>query len=151
VFRVAVTALLGLLLTGCGTGASASEPVLCEVAHGLTVAVATTEQAAAEDAAGDKVGAQQLAGEARSRAQKAHDQLQTINSDEVRQGATWQALLESYLYVGQAANALLPGFESTYGMTDEQLTLARPQLETAASALPAECTTVNESPGVAPA
>ena len=150
-FRIGLKVALLLSLLGCGSGRSNLEPVLCEIAHDLTVAAATTEQASAKDAAGDKVSAQRLASEARARAQKAYDQLQSISSDTTRQDPTWQALSQANTYVGQATNALLPGFENTYGMTDEQLALARPHLQTASAALPAECTTVNESPGVAPA
>lgn len=143
--------LLSATLLGCSAGGSSAEPVLCEVAHNLTFAAATTQQAVAKQAAGDTEAARTLATDARARAQRAHDQLQTISSDEVRHGATWQALLGAYLNVGQAANALLPGFEGTSGMADEELASALPQLRTAAAALPASCTTVDESPGVAPA
>lgn len=138
-------AFVAAVVVGCGPS-RAGEAVLCEIAHNLAVAAALTERAAEEDAAGDKRGAQELASDARSRAEQSHDQLQAIASDEIRHGATWQALLEAYVHLGQAANALLPGFEGTYGMTGDQLALGYPPLKTAAAALPATCTAVDASP-----
>jgi len=110
---------------------------MCGVAHDLVVARSLTEQAARSEAAGDEAAAQQQALQARTLAREAHDRLQTITSDAVTEGETWQALLKVYLHVGQALNALLPGFDPA--MTDTELAAADRALETVAAGLPADC------------
>ena len=118
---------------------------MCDVAHDLALAITVTAEASTKDSSGDKVGARQMASQARAAAQQGHDKVQAITSDSVRTGTTWQSLLEAYLHAGQAANALLPGFEGTYGMTEDELATARRSLQTAAESLPAACTTITET------
>jgi hypothetical protein len=143
---MAVFVLLSGLLLGCGVAVSQSDPVLCNAAHDVSLAITVTTDASAKDSAGDRVGAQQLASQARTRAEQGHDKLQAITSEGVRAGTTWQSLLEAYLHAGQAANALLPGFEGTYGITEDELASARRALQAAAVALPAECTKIRATP-----
>lgn len=144
--RAVAFLLLPALLLGCGAVPSQSDAVMCDVATVLVTARALTQEASAKDGGGDKNAARQLAGQARTIAQQGHDRLKTITSDDVKRGATWQALLSAYLHVGQAANALLPEYANTYGITGEELTKASGDLQTAAAALPAPCFTVSASP-----
>ena len=144
--RVAAFVILSALAVGCSPVPPQSDAVMCDVATRLVTARTLTQQAALRDADGDKDEARQMAGQARSLAQEANDQLQTVSSDNVRQGGTWQALLEAYLHVGQAANALLPDYANTYGMTGDELTAANSYLQIAEAGLPARCFTVSPSP-----
>lgn len=139
--------LASSLVAACsGFGASA-EATMCDVAGTLSAARTLVEQAATKDANGDKAAAQQLADGAVLFAQQGHDVLQTITSSEVKQGDTWQALLDAYLHIGQAANALLPAYAGTYGTTDEELATASEQLQAASAGLPARCFMATPPPG----
>jgi hypothetical protein len=112
---------------------------MCGVAGSLSEARTLVEQAAVNGASGDTAGAQQLAGQAVELATQGHDLLHAIASSDVRRGKTWQALLEAYLHIGQAANALLPAYVGTYGITDQKLATASGQLELAMAGLPTSC------------
>jgi hypothetical protein len=110
--------------------------------------VELVEQAAAKDASADKAGAQVLASDAAALAAQGHDVLLTITSSDVQQGDTWQTLLDAYLHIGQAANALLPAYANTYGATAEELATATRSLRAAESGLPPRCFMATSSPGV---
>lgn len=143
----AVAFLLGpALLLGCNAVTTQSDAVMCDVATGLVAARLLTQEASVKDGSGDKDAARQLAGQARAIAQNEYDRLQTITSAEVQRGATWQALLSAYLHIGQGANALLPDYTNTYGITDNELTTASGDLQKAAAALPQRCFTGSVSP-----
>ena len=144
--RIAVFVFLAGVSLGCGLAVSSADAVMCGVAHDLSLAITVATEAEAKDSTGDRVGAQQLASQARALAEQGHDKLRTITSDGVRASTTWQSLLLAYLHAGQAANALLPGFEGTYGMTGEELATAHRALQAAGQALPAECATISETP-----
>jgi hypothetical protein len=144
--RVVAFLLSPVLLLGCGVVTSQSDAVMCDVATGLITAHALAQEASVKDGSGDKDAARQLAGQARTIAQDEYDRLQTITSGEVQRGATWRALLSAYLHVGQGANALLPDYANTYGITKDELATASEDLRTAAADLPARCFTVSESP-----
>lgn len=138
--RLVLTLVLASsLVAACSVFGSSGDVTMCDVAGSLSAARTLVEQAAAKDASGDKAGAQQLAGQAAVLAKQGHDLLQTITSSDVMGGDTWQALLGAYLHVGQAANALLPAYANTYGMTDEELATASKQLQAATAGLPARC------------
>ena len=146
--RIVLTiAVACALVTACSAFGSAAEVVMCEAAGTLSTAKTLVEQAAAKDASGDKSGAQQLANEARSLAEQAHEALQEVTSADVKPTSTWQALLDAYLHVGQAANALLPSYASTYGITGEELATASNDLQAATASLPARCVVVTTPPG----
>ncbi|MGA7272578.1 MAG: hypothetical protein WB239_16010, partial [Acidimicrobiia bacterium] len=138
--RIALTIVLAYsLVAACSAFGAAADATTCGVAGSLSAAKTLVEGAAAKDASGDKASARQLASEAAALAKQGHDVLQTITSSDVRQGGTWQALLRAYLHIGQAANALLPAYASTYGITDEELATASEQLRVAQAGLPARC------------
>jgi hypothetical protein len=142
-----VAFLLGpVLLLGCSAVTVQSGAVMCDVASGLVAAHALTQEASVKDGNGDKDTARLLAGQARTIAQDGYERLQTITSGDVQRGATWQALLSAYLHIGQGANALLPDYTNTYGITGDELTTASEELRTAAAALPQRCFTVSVSP-----
>lgn len=140
------TLALFVVLAGCSTLGASGQTQMCEAARSLSAARALVERAAAKDAQGDKSGAQSLAGEAAALAKQGHDVLQSVPSSDVKRDATWQALLDAYLHIGQGANALLPGYEGTYGSTGEELTSGTKSLQAAAAILPAACFTVSPSP-----
>jgi hypothetical protein len=144
---VLAIAVAGSLVAACSAFGSAAEVVMCEAAGTLSTAKTLVEQAAAKDANGDKTGAQQLANEARSLAEQAHEALQEDTSADVKPTSAWQALLDADLHVGQAANALLPAYAGTYGFTGEELATASKDFQTAAATLPARCFMVTAPPG----
>jgi len=148
--RIVLTIALACSLVGvCSAFGSSAEVIMCDAAGTLSAAKTLVELAAAKDANGDKPDAQQLANEAGALAAKGHDALQTVNSTDVKQGDTWQALLDAYLHVGQAANALLPAYSNTYGSTGDELARASKDLEAATASLAAHCFMVTTPPGVA--
>ena len=140
------TLALSVVLVGCSALGASGQAQMCEAAGSLWAARTLVEQAAAKDARGDKSGAQSLAGEAAALAKQAHDVLQSVPSSDVKRDATWQALLDAYLHIGQGANALLPGYEGTYGSTGEELATGTKSLQSAAANLPASCLTATASP-----
>jgi hypothetical protein len=135
------------MVAACSGFGSAADVAMCDVAGTLSAAKMLVEQAAAKDANGDKAGARQLANEAGSLAEQGHEALRAITSTDVKQGDTWQALLDAYLHVGQAANALLPAYASTYGVTGEELATASKDFQAATASLPARCFMVTAPPG----
>jgi hypothetical protein len=145
--KLLVAFLLGpALLLGCGADTAQSDALMCDVASGLVTAHALTQEASVKDGNGEKDTAQLLAGQARTIAQDEYERLQTITSADVQRGATWQALQSAYLHIGQGANALLPDYANTHGITGDELTTASGDLRTAAAALPQHCFTVSRSP-----
>ena len=140
--RLVLTLVLASsMLAACSVTVASADATMCDVAGTLSAAKTLVDQAAAADASGDKAGAERLGGQAALLAMQAHDTLQTVTSGEVKRGDTWQALLDAYLHVGQAANALLPGYEHVYGLKDEELAAASKALQTATAGLPARCFT----------
>ena len=136
---VLIIVLAYSLVAACSAFGATADSTMCDVAGSVSAAKTLVERAAMKDADGDKAAAEQLAGEAAAIATQGHDTLQAITSSDVRQGDTWQALLRAYLHLGQAANALLPAYASTYGITDEELSTASEQLHIAQAGLPARC------------
>jgi hypothetical protein len=112
---------------------------MCDVAGSLSAAKSLVEQAVAKEAGGDTLNAQELAGQAAQLATHGHDLLKTIQSSEVKSAPTWQALLNAYLHVGQAANALLPEYAGTTELATDELARASGWLESASTALPGSC------------
>ena len=127
------------MVAACASGGPSADVAMCQAARSLSMAAGLVAQAAVKDAAGDNVGAQGLAGDAAMLAKQADDVLQGIISSDARQGDTWQALTLAYLRVGQAANALLPAYANTYGITDEELARGWQQLQAVRPRLPADC------------
>ena len=119
---------------------------MCEAAGSLSAAKVLVEQAAAQDAGGDKAGAQALAGQAAALAKRGHDALESVPSSDVKRDATWGSLLDAYLHLGQGANALLPGYEGTYGSTGDELATGSKDLRAAEAGLPSACFTATPSP-----
>jgi outer membrane PBP1 activator LpoA protein len=137
---------LSVVLAGCSALGSSGQTQMCQAAGSLSAARALVEQAADKDARGDTSGARTLAEKAATLAKQGHDVLQSVPSSDVKRDATWQALLDAYLHIGQGANALLPGYEGTYGSTGEELTSGTKSLQAAAANLPAVCLTASPSP-----
>ena len=137
---------LSAVLVGCSALGRPGQAQMCEAAGDLSAAMSLVEQAAAKDAGGGKSGAQALAGQAAALAKHGHDVLQSVPSSDVKRDAAWGALLDAYLHIGQGANALLPGYEGTYGSTGEELATGSRSLEAAGASLPAACFTATPSP-----
>jgi hypothetical protein len=112
---------------------------MCTAAGDLATAMSLTEQAAARDASGDKAPAERLASQAAKLAEAGHAALKSVDADAVVRGATWQALLDAYLHIGQGANALLPAYAGTYGSTSDELARAATSLDAARPGLPSTC------------
>ena len=72
-------------------------------------------------------------------------ELQCLSRD-VKRDATWGSLLDAYLHLGQGANALLPGYEGTYGSTGDELATGSKDLRAAEAGLPSACFTATPSP-----
>jgi hypothetical protein len=130
--RLAAVPLV-IVLVGCGLlGNPTAE--MCQIGSALETAYTTALDALAADQAGDAALAERLAGDAARQAEEAHVQLQALDA-ESRRGDAYQALLEAYLRIGQGANALLPEYASTYGMTADELRRGRTALNDAEVAL----------------
>jgi hypothetical protein len=142
--RAGALLLAAVLIVGCGWSTVDSTGVMCDVASTLRSAHDLTLQAFGTWGNDSRLGPRQLAGQAQLMAQAAHDRLQTIREDGVRRGATWQALLGTYLHVGQAINALLVGDDRGGAV---ELVSATRELEIAGKGLPASCFDVDASPG----
>ncbi len=151
--RVALfVVLVSSLVAACSPFGTSADAAMCDVAGSLSAAKTLVEQAAAKDANGDKAGAQQLASDAAALAKRGNDLLQTITSSDVRQGHTWQALLDAYLHIGEADTPLLPPPDNTPRITHEALATVAEQLRAASAGLPARCFMATPPPaGSAPA
>lgn len=143
--RIFTTVVLSALLAGCSAVGTPGAAHMCNAAGSLSAAKTLVERAAAKDASGDKSEAQALAAQAAALAQRGHDALQSVGSSDVKRNETWQALADAYLHIGQAANALLPGYENTYGSTAEELATGSQSLRAAGSDLPSGCFTVTST------
>lgn len=116
--KVIASLLLALGFAGCLPTASDSR--LCLASGELVASINLVIRAEAADMAGDKSETQALASQASDQARAAHANLDSITAESVRKSTAWQSLLDAYLHAGQAANALLPGHEATYGMTSTE-------------------------------
>jgi hypothetical protein len=143
--RVLVALALSAVLMGCSALGRPGQAQMCEAAGDLSAARSLVEQAAAKDGSGDESGAQALAAQAAAFSQRGHDVLQSVGSSDVKRDATWQALLDAYLHIGQAANALLPGYEGS-GATAEELATGSQSLRTAGAGLSSGCFTATPTP-----
>jgi hypothetical protein len=112
---------------------------ICTAATQLEDARLVTTKAILADQLGEHSISQTLAHEAHASAERGRSELQSITSDEVLRGPIWQALSLAYLHVGQAANALLPAYENTYGMSPSELATADTQFAIAKAGLPEDC------------
>jgi hypothetical protein len=144
--RIIAMFALAAVLVGCSALGTPGQAQMCEAAGSLSAAGSLVEQAATKDGSGDRSGAQALAAQAAALAGRGHDALQAVDSGDVKRGKTWQALLDAYLHIGQVANALLPGYEGTYGITAEELATGTQSLRAAAAGLPPACLTATPTP-----
>ena len=131
--------LLFVVLAGCATAQPDPTTQMCSAASRLEAARTVAVKAMTADGSGLAHLTQTLAHEAAASAQEGHDLLQAVSSDDVRRAATWQALLVSYMHVGQAANALLSDDAGTRGTSAAELVQADAGFATAARTLPAGC------------
>ena len=126
-----------LLLAGCSVVAP-PDPRLCAAAQNLSAALALTATAITADEASDLARAQGLATEARSVGELAQTQLQSVSGED-RRHATWQALFDAYVHVGQAANSVLPAYSPSHGTGPAELAEASTSMAKARGDLPAMC------------
>jgi hypothetical protein len=103
-------------------------------------------QASAADHRHDASKAQALATQARAINGQAQEVLLAITDEGVRTSEAWQDLEMAQLYVGQAANALLPEYLATYGLTDDQITMADWQISQTKQTLSPLCFASQPSP-----
>jgi len=130
--------LLVLVAAGCAAAGPDPTAQMCAAATQLEDARLITAKAVVADQTGQAEVAQSLAQQARATAGQGNAGLQAVISD-VQRGATWQALFMAYLHLGQAANALLPAYANTNGMSASELTVVDAQFAIAKTALPGSC------------
>ena len=133
----AAGALIASVLLGCSILAP-TDPRLCSAAQDLSQAMALVATAIDADAKGDIARAQGLATQSRTLGEFGHSTLQKMPDDE-KSKPTFQALLEFYLHVGQAGNALLPAFGGDHETAVSELDAATTALAKARTLLPAMC------------
>jgi len=136
---VVILLVVVLAATACAPAEPDPTAQMCAAAAQLEGARLIAAKAAVADQSGASAISLRLAQQARDAAQQSNAGLQAVASDELKHGETWQALLAASGFVVQAANALLPGYENTHGMTDAQLASADRQFATAQKALPPNC------------
>jgi hypothetical protein len=144
VIRVVVLLLISTSLLGCDALPSKEDGVMCEAAAALAAAQDLAQEASVNDESGDTDRARRIAAMAKSTADQAYDRLQAI-AENVQRNATWQALLSAYTHIAHGANALLPGFENTHGITTDELAAATRELQIAGMKLPQRCFVVSGS------
>jgi hypothetical protein len=144
VIRVVVFLLISISLLGCDALASKEDGVMCEAATTLATAQDLTQKASVKDESGDTDRAREIAAMAKSTADQAYDRLQAI-AENVQRNATWQALQSAYTHIAHGANALLPGFANTHGITTDELAAATRELQIAGMKLPQRCFVVRLS------
>lgn len=145
--RLCAALLPVILVAGaCGSAISDQRAQVCAAAGQIGRARTIVGQASAADHQHYVSLAQALATQARIINGQAQQGLLAVTDLGVRQSAAWQDLEMAQLYVGQAANALLPEYWNTYGMTDDQIARADWQISQAQQTLPSQCFASQPSP-----
>ena len=112
---------LALAVVFAGCAPTVTDTRLCLAGRELVTSINLTIQAQAADTAGEADESKVLASEAADQVKLARANLDSVIAESVRESIAWQSLLDADLHAGQAANALLPEYANTYGMTSSEI------------------------------